>query len=253
MVAMVKGLPNLGNTCYFNSALQCLLQVPVLTNYFLQVDVPSSDFVSEYRRIVRQYWSDDTSVIDPRRLLHLFVERYKQFEGHDQQDAQEVIMCMLDLFDQGLIKHIFGGRVTQETLCPSGKSELHEDFYSVVLYPLKDCSVREALEEHQKYVTVPEYTDSNGKTHHVSVSRSLFSMVPRVLIVSLQGRRLIQVEDQLINKQLFALICHVGDESGGHYVAFTKHMNMWFYKNDLQVTTIESPPEKAYYYLAMYK
>ena len=249
---MVKGLPNLGNTCYFNAALQCLFQVPMLTNYFLQVGVPGSEFVNEYRRIIRQYWSDDTQMIDPRRLFQLFVERYQQFRGYDQQDAQEVIMCMLDLFDQGIIKEIFGGRVTQETLCPSGKSELHEDFYSVILYPSKDCSVREALEEHQKYVTVPEYTDCKGKTHNVSVSRSLFSKIPRVLIVSLQGRRLIQVEDQLVDKQLFALICHVGDESGGHYVAFTKHMNTWFYKNDLQVT-ITTPPEKAYYYLAMYK
>jgi uncharacterized UBP type Zn finger protein len=249
---MVKGLPNLGNTCYFNAALQCLLQVPILTNYFLQVGDLSTDFVSEYQRIARQYWSDDQGVIDTRRLFQLFTERYKQFQGYDQQDAQEVVMCMLDLFDQTLIKSIFGGRVTQETLCPSGKSKLEEDFYSIVLYPSRNCSVSEALEEHQKYVTIPEYTDAKGKTHHVSVSRTLLTRVPRVLIVTLQGRRLIRLEDQLCGKELFALICHVGDESGGHYVAFTKHKSDWFYKNDLHVTT-EAPPEWAYYYLAIYK
>lgn len=258
----MKGLPNFGNTCYFNSALQCLFQVPHLTNYFLQVDAtaPESQFVAEYRRVIRQYWSDDRQVIDLRVLLGLFTERFTQFRGDDQQDAHEVVTCMLDMFNQTVIKHIFGGQVKQETMCPSGKSELNEDIFALVLYPPQTgCSVSRALEDHLKYVTVPEYTDAKGKTHHVSVTRTVFTQVPKTLILSFQGRKVITVsEDHSLRvgdavKTLFALVAHVGDETGGHYVAFTKHSGVWFYKNDMHVSTVESPPEQAYYYLAMYK
>ncbi len=30
-----KGMQNLGNTCYMNSALQCLLRMPEISAYFL--------------------------------------------------------------------------------------------------------------------------------------------------------------------------------------------------------------------------
>jgi ubiquitin C-terminal hydrolase len=256
----MKGLPNVGNTCYFNAALQCLFQVPPLTNYFLKLESSGqeSEFVTEYRRLIRQYWSDDTGMIDPRLLLWCFVKRYRQFDNHDQQDAHEVVTCMLDLFDQSVVKHIFGGQVTQETLCPSGKSVLTETCYAIVLYPTGSCrSMAQALEDHQKYETIPEYVDGSGKKHHVSVSRTVITSVPRILIVSFQGRRLVSVSHELrigsVTKSLFALICHVGNEFGGHYVAFTKHMDTWYYKNDHHVTTVGDPPDQAFYSLAMYK
>jgi ubiquitin C-terminal hydrolase len=254
----MKGFPNMGNTCYFNAALQCLFQTPPLTNYFLKLDPlkGESEFVTEYRRMIKQYWSDDQGMIDPRLLHRLFVERFKQFDSPDQQDAHEAMACMLDLFDPVAVKYIFGGQTTQETVCPGSKSELRETFYALTLYPSGPCDIAQAIRDHEKYETIPEYVDANGKKHHVSVTRSLITEVPRILIVSLQGRKSITLSHEVRvgreTKRLFALIAHVGDESGGHYVAFTKHMDQWFYKNDHQVVATE-PPLQAYYSLAMYK
>ena len=31
----MKGLYNIGNTCYMNSAIQCLIHIPELRNFFL--------------------------------------------------------------------------------------------------------------------------------------------------------------------------------------------------------------------------
>ena len=261
----MKGLPNFGNTCYFNAALQCLLQVPPLSNYFLKTEGSNdeSPFVTEYRRLARQYWSDDPNPIDPSTLLTCIRTRFKQFDGADQQDAQEVIMCMFELFDATLMKQIFWGRTVQETLCRSGKSNLAEEFYSIVLYPSTNCSVTEALEEYQKYATIQDYQDSKGDTT-VSVSRTLFWNIPRVFILSFQNRKRITITPtiritlhkdaplQTDEKTLFALIRHQGSQHSGHYTAFTNHCGTWFYKDDTLVTQV-SPPETDYYYLALYK
>ena len=251
----MKGLVNLGNTCYLNAALQCLLQVPALTNYFLQHDAPESEgaFSAAYRSFVRMYWTHDPRSPSVEEIHRLFVEKYPRFRGLDQQDAQEAFVCMMDMLDQNVVKCIFGGVSSQETLCPSGKSVLQEVFYSVVLYPSRDCTALEAFEEHQKYQTIPDYTDSTGKTHHVSVSRTVFTKLPRVLVVCFQGRMRIKVTETIHGKTLFALIAHSGTQDSGHYVAFTKHVDTWFYKNDHLVAVIPEPPEWERYYLALYK
>jgi len=264
----MKGLPNIGNTCYFNTALQCLFQVPPLSNYFIKLLGPEGDeFTQEYRRLVRQYWSDDTGTIDPSRLLQCVQSRFKQFQGRDQQDAQEVIMCMFDMFEKTLVKYIFRGTTIQETICNSGRSHLIEEFYSIVLYPSASCSVTEAIEKYQNFSTIKDYVDAKGTKHDVAVSRTLFWELPRIFIVSFQNRQRIKISEtlnfqswlhtdapknQVTQKTLFALILHQGSQYGGHYSSFTNHCGTWYYKDDLNVDMI-SPPEEEYYYLAMYK
>jgi ubiquitin C-terminal hydrolase len=260
----MKGLPNIGNTCYFNATLQCLFHVPPLSNYFLSNESNENDFTREYCRLVRQYWSDDADMIDPTNLLECVRSRFKQFVGHDQQDSQEVLMCMFEMFNQTLVKHVFMGKSLQETICKSGRSHLQEEFYSIVASPSKDCSVEQALEERQNYSTIEEYVDAKGVKHNVSVSRTMFWEIPRIFIVSFQNRRRIKINQTIsftmhpnapknYTCTLFALILHQGSEHGGHYTSFTNHRGIWYYKDDLHVTTVEAPPEEGYYYMAFYK
>jgi len=255
----MKGLPNVGNTCYFNSALQCLFQVPPLSNYFLKIEGRPGDtpFVQEYRRLIRMYWSDNKNVVDPSQLLQCVQERFKQFRGRDQQDAQEVLMCMLEMFDQTLVKQVFMGQTVQETMCASGKSHVTQDFYSIVVYVEKPCTMQEALDKYHEYSTIEEYVDAKGVTHNYSVSRTLFHQVPRIFIMSFQNRHPIKVSHKLrlspgVDKTLFALIVHQGSQNGGHYTSYTNHCGTWYYKDDLQVTATD-PPEVDHYYLALYK
>lgn len=53
----MKGFENFGNTCYFNTAIQCLLHIPVLTNYFIKNPYDGDcSFTNEYSKVVHGYW-----------------------------------------------------------------------------------------------------------------------------------------------------------------------------------------------------
>ena len=111
------GLKNRGNTCYMNTAIQCLSNISLLTSYFLKNDYVadlSNRFQEvknkklneiilsrEYGKLIKSLWSSNTS-IDPK-LFHECIENIdEQFEGYEQQDTQEILALILDNLHEGL-------------------------------------------------------------------------------------------------------------------------------------------------------
>lgn len=101
----MKGLVNLGNTCYLNAALQCLLHTPPLTNYVLsewaekdlrKQRLKACALAGEYMSLTRAYWTAaEPAVLETRPLWAALAKVHKFFGNDDPHDAHEAVLAVL--------------------------------------------------------------------------------------------------------------------------------------------------------------
>lgn len=112
-----SGLANLGNSCYMNSALQCLLHVEELASYFIskayEKDLNRSnpigykgDVAMEFAKLVENTFISKNTAYSPREFKTTIGRYGPAFAGFMQQDSQEFLAFLLDGLHEDLNKII---------------------------------------------------------------------------------------------------------------------------------------------------
>ncbi len=112
-IAGMAGLENLGNTCFINAALQCILNAQPLTEYFLsgsyKKDINfNSEFGTEgkfadaYAELIQDQWNSRSPYLKPRKLVNLIWKYAHLFHPGAQHDSQEFLAFFLDKLHEDL-------------------------------------------------------------------------------------------------------------------------------------------------------
>jgi len=253
--------PNLGNTCYLNSVLQCLVYNPALKN----IDPSGNEFITELNKI--------TGVVDTSEngeniaVLYSLKDIIKllPFKRFEQQDAHECIMIILDSIIS-FIKPEYYGETRTNIHCSGcdNLTSIYEDFNCINLSVDTEAStVTELLLKYFEHETISNYCEHckalNSYEKKVSLNR-----LPKNLIIVLKrytftGTKLltkIDIEDVLKIREsatdevktytLSSTINHSGNLYSGHYTNFVFINGRWMYIDDHLVKVENLNSEDVY-------
>ena len=279
------GILNKGNTCYLNSVLQCLSVVPELWSNVCDDTRNQVTFFSSFLKIMTLLKTSKTP-LDPSQFLRflkqiLIKSGRIEFNLFQQQDACEILSCILDEF----CGHSLGAldliktQVRNTTTCNTCfQSSVQEDMCKIL--QLSIChSTQQAIETFLK----PEELHGRNK-YYCNFCASLQTASLEHEIVNSGGLLIIQLKrfaslgnsvakdvrpvkcDQevrlpvvfdrdIVNYKRFRLLAsvnHSGTLERGHYTALIKNItsSTWFHCNDAAVIHCnESVPQNLSYIL----
>lgn len=170
---VVRGMPNLGNTCFFNSVMQNLL---AMRGYLVDINGSFGPLTLALKELFTTSRDCDGD-LDPSTLFECICDKAAQFRGFEQQDSHELLRYLLDCLNSEehmarksivcsgasssgvtVVDAVFGGQLTSSVSCMEcgHTSVVNEVFLDLSLpVPLKKPPPRKVPLSRQKRNKLP--------------------------------------------------------------------------------------------------
>ena len=132
-----KGIRNIGNTCYMNTAIQCLSNCSELRNYFLfgnpHKDINKDNVLGykglvaySFEYILKELWLEKEKVLELDKFKKAMGMCYERFKGMNQQDTHEFVTILIDSLHEDL------NRVKQKIYIKKEERDLADEVKSKI-------------------------------------------------------------------------------------------------------------------------
>ncbi|KAF9764372.1 Ubiquitin carboxyl-terminal hydrolase 25 [Nosema granulosis] len=281
-----KGIKNIGNTCFFNSSMQCLLSIPPFITYYKEGSFDSSSPVSlAFQEFIKEYEGCD--VMSPIKFLRSIKEKIKLFNGK-QQDSHEFVIQFLEVLHDEISQKNVSINTKEEFIAQAQKNIITDLFYSynkqtvicskcnyrsetpVIMNMLPidiesstENSLKRVFEEEE--IAGPEAWKCDSCGYNKLSKKKLEVLVaPKVLILYLKrfrsygykNNKNIKIDDSLkFGNNTFhnmGVVCHSGSLSEGHYYSDAKRLGSWSNYNDSYISSKVGQYDGSNPYLVFY-
>ncbi|XP_035002656.1 ubiquitin carboxyl-terminal hydrolase 42 isoform X1 [Hippoglossus stenolepis] len=220
------GLQNMGNTCFLNSALQCLTYTSPFANYLLTREhsktchEPGFCMMCTMQNHIIQVFANSGNVIKPIGVLNELKRIAKHFRYGSQEDAHEFLRYTVDAMQKSclpgtkldrqtqatsFIHQVFGGYLRSRVKCLNCKavSDTFDPFLDITLEIKTASSVSKALEQFVK----PEQLDGENaykctKCKKMVTASKRFSIHRNATVLTLSLKRFANFSGGKITKDV---------------------------------------------------
>ncbi len=251
----MKGISNIGNSCYLNSAIQMLFNSEDFRNI-----LKNKVFIGTiFENIIQNY--DNSNIFNPGEIKQVVAKNNSLFANCNQQDSYEFIIYLFDVLDKNLgnsmnnvLYNKFGIETTSNIKCKMANCGKESETKSIELFlqlPITD--ELDLSDSYRKYKSVGILENDNSyfcqKCNKKVIARknTITTKWPDNLIIVLKrfnynlrkdGRNINIPINWRHGYKLKGGIIHMGSYGGGHYIYFGEENQEWFIANDSHISKI---------------
>lgn len=252
------GLLNLGATCYANSVIQQLVNIPNFMIDLFKIENPN-DFIQKFKKMAIRLQYSNKEYLNPKKLLQMYDQ---SINLNEQRDAVEFLQFFLERL--GLETFNFD-MITKIESIDKANEFCKTDHYSVLPLDIEGFSkLNDSFQYLMRKNALPDgfkFNDTEGVIEANQVTR--FHNMKSQFILQLKRFKYnynSQKREKINSRVNFTetinfygkkyilngFIMHQGSSQSGHYYSYIKNGNIWVCYNDSDVKTVDNPIELGF-------